>query len=177
MQRAPPRGVVGAARRCAARVRAWRLVGRTCPCGSPRRAVCAGRRCSPPPPSPRRRPPGSRTERPLRRSARALRLPVSARLCGVAPGLRRGAWPGREGGRGRSARRSRFLRRRLHLPRFPSSAPRSRIPALCPYPRRSLGGAASRSSLWPGRCGLEPSFPSSSLLCDASGAPQTNLPV
>lgn len=116
-----------------------------------------------------------------------LRLPVSARLCGVAPGLRRGARPGREGGRGRSARRSGFLRRRLHLTHSPISAPRcrildprplipdpySQIPALRPHPCRSLGGAASRSLYWPRRCGLEPSFPSPSMLCGASGAPQT----
>lgn len=97
VERAPPRGVVGAAQRrtCASPAAG----GITRPCASPRGAACAGRRWPPPPASHRRRPPASRAERPLRRSARALRLPVSALLCGVAPGLRRGARPGREGGR------------------------------------------------------------------------------
>lgn len=125
VERAPPRGVVGAAQRrtCASPAAG----GRTCPCASPRGAACAGRRWTPPPASHCRRPPASGAERPLRRSARALRLPVSALLCSVAPGLPRGARPGREGGRGRSARCSRFRRRQLHLPRLSISAPRFRI--------------------------------------------------
>lgn len=146
-------------------------------CGS---ALAAASESLPPPSRVRSRAPSS----PLRPR---LRHPVSSLLCGVAPGLRRGARPGREGGRGRSARPSGFLRRRLHLPRSPVSAPRSRIldprllipdpyspiPALRPHPCRSSGGAASRSPKWPRRCEQEPSFPFPSLLCGASRAPET----
>lgn len=116
----------------------------------------------------------------LLRPERAPSLPLGPRL--QAPGKcsarRHGPRPsekhaaGRVAGRGRSPRRPRFFRLRLHISRSPVSAPCSpipdprslipdrcsRTPALRPDPGWSLGGAASLAPLWPLLCGPEP-FP------------------
>lgn len=178
---APGRGRRGAAPHVCEPGGWWRA----CPCGSARGAALVGRLWPPPQVT---------TAALLRPEPSAFfAAPPAPQAPGKCAALRRGPRPPErraagEGGRPWSQRAPlRVSPPPAPLTHSPISAPRcrildprplipdpySRIPALRPHPCRSLGGAASRSLYWPRRCGLEPSFPSPSVLCGASGAPQT----